>query len=57
MRSERRRGRPYTRLVTAVYLDHAASTPMRPEAVAAMQPFWSACYANPSGIHGAAREA
>jgi cysteine desulfurase len=57
MRSERRRGRSYTRLVTAVYLDHAASTPMRPEAVTAMQPFWSACYANPSGIHGAAREA
>ncbi len=43
--------------VSAVYLDHAASTPMRPEAVAAMQPFWSACFANPSGIHGAARAA
>ncbi|HEY6317014.1 MAG TPA: cysteine desulfurase family protein [Acidimicrobiia bacterium] len=39
------------------YLDHAASTPMRPEAVAAMQPYLSACFANPSGIHGAARAA
>src|SRR5215471_16764014 len=30
---------------------------MRPEAVAAMQPFLSSCFANPSGIHGAARAA
>ena len=30
---------------------------MRPEAVAAMEPFLSACFANPSGIHGAARAA
>ena len=39
------------------YLDHAASTPMRPEAVAAMEPYLSGCFANPSGIHGAARAA
>jgi cysteine desulfurase len=43
--------------VTGTYLDHAASTPMRPEAVAAMQPFLSSSFANPSGIHGAARAA
>ncbi|HEV2993528.1 MAG TPA: cysteine desulfurase family protein [Acidimicrobiia bacterium] len=43
--------------MSATYLDYAASTPMRPEAVAAMEPFLSSCFANPSGIHGAARAA
>jgi cysteine desulfurase len=38
-----------------VYLDHAASTPMRAEAVAAMMPFFSERFANPSGSHRAAR--
>jgi cysteine desulfurase len=38
-----------------VYLDHAASTPMRPEAVAAMVPFLSEHPGNPSGAHGASR--
>jgi cysteine desulfurase len=51
---------PYTRSVARAlpaYLDHAASTPMRPEAVAAMTPYLSDCFANPSGGHGAARSA
>lgn len=39
------------------YLDHAATTPMRPEAVAAMLPFLSERFANPSGSHRFAREA
>lgn len=39
------------------YLDHAASTPMRPEAVAAMLPFLAEHPGNPSGGHAAAREA
>lgn len=39
------------------YLDHAASTPMRPEAVAAMRPFLTETFGNPSGGHGAARAA
>jgi cysteine desulfurase len=39
------------------YLDHAASTPMRAEAIEAMTPFLAACFANPSGGHRAAREA
>ncbi|MEP6658511.1 MAG: cysteine desulfurase family protein [Acidimicrobiales bacterium] len=39
------------------YLDHAASTPMRPEAVAAMLPFLTERYANPSGGHALARDA
>src|SRR3954447_11337116 len=40
-----------------VYLDHAASTPLRPEAVAAMAPFAAEDFANPSGMHTAARSA
>ena len=39
------------------YLDHAASTPMRPEAVAAMLPFLADHPGNPSGAHAAARVA
>ena len=39
------------------YLDHAATTPMCPEAVEAMQPFYDAAYANPSGAHRMARDA
>ena len=39
------------------YLDHAASTPMRPEAVEAMLPFLTERYGNPSGAHRAARAA
>jgi cysteine desulfurase len=38
------------------YLDHAATTPMRAEAVAAMLPFLSEQFANPSGSHRFARE-
>lgn len=39
------------------YLDHAATTPMRPSAVDAMLPYFSVQYANPSGSHRFAREA
>jgi cysteine desulfurase len=39
------------------YLDHAATTPMRPEAIEAMQPFLADRFANPSGAHAAARDA
>jgi cysteine desulfurase len=41
----------------SAYLDHAASTPLRPEAAAAMAPFLAGCFANPSGGHAPAREA
>ena len=37
--------------------DHAATTPMRPEAVAAMLPFLADRYGNPSGSHSVARAA
>lgn len=40
-----------------VYLDHAASTPMRAEAVEAMMPYLAGVYANPSGSHRFARQA
>jgi cysteine desulfurase len=38
-----------------VYLDHAATTPMREEAVEAMLPFLTERFANPSGSHRFAR--
>ena len=40
-----------------IYLDHAATTPMRPEAVEAMLPFFTERFANPSGSHRFARDA
>lgn len=40
-----------------VYLDHAASTPMRQESIAAMTPFMSGIYANPNGSHRLSRMA
>ncbi len=39
------------------YLDHAATTPMRPEAVEAMLPFLTGTFGNPSGAHRPARAA
>jgi cysteine desulfurase len=39
------------------YLDHAATTPMRPAAVEAMLPFLTQRFANPSGSHRFARDA
>ena len=41
----------------SAYLDHAASTPMRPEAVEAMLPWLRDHQANPSGAHRLARDA
>ncbi len=39
------------------YLDHAATTPMRPEAVEAMVPFLADTFGNPSASHRWGREA
>jgi cysteine desulfurase len=39
------------------YLDHAATTPMRPEAVEAMLPFLGDRFGNPSGSHAVSRDA
>ena len=40
-----------------IYLDNAASAPTRPEAIEAMMPMLTDCYANPSGAHRMARDA
>ncbi len=37
----------------AIYLDHAATTPMAPEAIEAMRPFLREDFGNPSSIHSA----
>jgi cysteine desulfurase len=39
------------------YLDHAATTPMRPESLAAMLPYLTEHFGNPSGSHAMARRA
>lgn len=38
-----------------IYLDHAASTPVAPDVVEAMLPYFSEIYGNPSGLHQQAR--
>ena len=43
--------------VVEVYLDHAASTPLRPEAQAAWLDASARHHANPTGAHRAARAA
>jgi cysteine desulfurase len=40
-----------------LYLDHAATAPLRPEAAAAMAPFLAGEFGNPSGMHGVSRRA
>ena len=40
-----------------VYLDHAATTPVRDEVMAAMAPFFGARFGNPSSVHRWGREA
>jgi cysteine desulfurase len=43
--------------VRRVYLDHNATTPVHPEVVAEMLPFFAERFGNPSSIHGFGREA
>jgi cysteine desulfurase len=40
-----------------IYLDHAATTPVRPEVVEAMAPFWGPRFGNPSSVHKWGRDA
>jgi cysteine desulfurase len=40
-----------------VYLDHNASTPVHPEVVEAMLPYFGERFGNPSSVHGFGREA
>jgi cysteine desulfurase len=46
-----------TRSRTGIYLDHAATTPMLPEAIEAMLPFLGGSHANPSSPHAKGRAA
>ena len=41
----------------AIYLDHAATTPVRPEVREAMEPFFGPRFGNPSSLHRWGREA
>lgn len=40
-----------------IYMDHSATTPVHPEVLAAMQPYFTEFYGNPSSIHGVGRRA
>lgn len=40
-----------------IYLDHAATTPMRPQVWEAMSPYATDSFGNPSGVHGVSRRA
>jgi cysteine desulfurase len=40
-----------------LYLDHAATTPMRPGVAEAMAPYLEDRFGNPSGVHGISRQA
>lgn len=41
----------------AIYLDHSATTPVRAEVMAAMEPYFAEFYGNPSSIHSVGRRA
>ena len=41
----------------AIYMDHGATTPVAPEVLAMMEPYWRGAYGNPSSVHHFGREA
>ena len=43
--------------VKTIYLDHAATTPMHPQAIEAMTAIMQETFGNPSSIHGFGRHA
>ena len=43
--------------VDTIYLDHCATTPVRPKALEAMLPYFDQHYGNPSSLHRLGREA
>ncbi len=40
-----------------IYLDHGASTPVHPQVLEAMLPYWTEVYGNPSSSHAQGRKA
>lgn len=42
-------------MTAQIYLDYNATTPLAPEVVAAMQPFLTSAYGNPSSLHWAGK--
>ncbi|MEF3303107.1 cysteine desulfurase family protein [Paenibacillus sp. GYB003] len=42
--------------MTAIYFDHAATTPLRPEVLEAMLPYFTERFGNPSSLHAFGRE-
>src|SRR5690606_40734008 len=44
-------------MMPMLYVDHAATTPMRPEVAEAMRPFQDEIFGNPSGVHEISRRA
>jgi cysteine desulfurase len=40
-----------------IYLDHGASTPVHPQVIESMMPFWTDFYGNPSSAHAHGRDA
>jgi cysteine desulfurase len=44
-------------MTSGIYLDHAATTPVRPEAFEAMRPLLTERHGNPSSVHSFGREA
>jgi cysteine desulfurase len=59
VRSFSARPKPFTfkGMPDPVYLDHAATTPVRPEVLEAMQPYFGPRFGNPSSMHRWGREA
>src|SRR5262249_58165832 len=51
------RSRIFRAMSDPVYLDHAATTPVRPEVLEAMLPFFGPRFGNPSSAHKWGREA
>src|ERR1700733_13777107 len=47
----------YNRPMDRIYLDANATTPVLPEVVEAMRPFWSETFGNPSSAHHAGQRA
>ena len=43
--------------VNTIYMDYAATTPVRPEVLEAMMPYFVNAYGNPSSLYSIAQEA